>query len=304
MTSVSALRVVVDGDAVVALAAAGAFLRADPVANNLVLTLLEERAQHPEPGRFGWVADGSTVIGFGFQSPLEFHAAVTPMPPVAIEAFVAAFAEVAPELPGVFAVADTAARFAGCWAETLKVAATPVEGQRLYELRSLRPPSDISGHPRIASPRDTQLVLQWLEGFRAETGGPVASADTVARRVNSGVIVLWEEDEPVAMAGFTPPIAGVSRVGLVYTPPERRRNGYAAAVTTAASRQALSRGAGRCILFTQLDNPQSNAIYRRLGYEPIHENVRYRFTPPGSALARWSKRERPHGTRPTARAGR
>lgn len=36
-------------------------------------------------------------------------------------------------------------------------------------------------------------------------------------------------------------------------------------------------GASQCVLYTQLSNPQSNAISRRLGYEPVVEQLRYRF---------------------------
>ena len=72
-------------------------------------------------------------------------------------------------------------------------------------------------------------------------------------------------------------LARVTRVGLVYTPPEHRRHGYAAACTAAVSQAALDAGAACCVLYTQLSNPQSNAIYRRLGYEPIQETVHYRF---------------------------
>jgi predicted GNAT family acetyltransferase len=32
------------------------------------------------------------------------------------------------------------------------------------------------------------------------------------------------------------------------------------------------------VLYTQLHNPQSNAIYRRLGYQPISEHLRYEFS--------------------------
>jgi len=169
------LGVVVSGDAERALGETGTFLRSDPTTNNLVLTLLEERAKHPEPGRFGWVTDGSTVIGFGLQSPLEFHAAITPMQSSAVEAFVAAFAEIAPDLPGVFAVSDTAARFAGCWAETLKVPATPVEGQRLYELGTLHPPSGVSGHHR-------PIRNSCWDGWSASKSTPV---DLLRRRTPS-----------------------------------------------------------------------------------------------------------------------
>lgn len=277
-------RFTVSDDAERALAETGAFLRSDPAAHNLVLTLLEERARHPEPGRFGWIDDGSTVVGVVFQSPLDLHAALTPMPAPAVEAVASALSEIVPDLPGVFAAAETAARFAGCWAETRGVAATPVEGQRLYELVSLQEPRDVPGQALASSAADTELVLRWLMAFKSQTGGPAAAPDTVARRVGSGLIWLWDDEgpEPVAMAGVTPASAGVARVGPVYTPPEHRGHGYAAAVTCAATRAALSAGADRCVLFTQLHNPRANAIYRRLGYEPISENVRYRFAPASS----------------------
>ncbi|MEZ5170856.1 MAG: hypothetical protein R3A49_08945 [Acidimicrobiia bacterium] len=32
-----------------------------------------------------------------------------------------------------------------------------------------------------------------------------------------------------------------------------------------------------CILYTQLSNPTSNAIYRALGYEPAGDVLMYRF---------------------------
>ena len=38
----------------------------------------------------------------------------------------------------------------------------------------------------------------------------------------------------------------------------------------------LDRG-DRCVLYTDLDNPTSNAIYQRLGYEPVDEALRYAF---------------------------
>jgi predicted GNAT family acetyltransferase len=40
----------------------------------------------------------------------------------------------------------------------------------------------------------------------------------------------------------------------------------------------LAADADTCILYTQLGNPTSNAIYRAIGYEPVVEVVRYRFS--------------------------
>jgi predicted GNAT family acetyltransferase len=33
----------------------------------------------------------------------------------------------------------------------------------------------------------------------------------------------------------------------------------------------------RCILYTDLGNPTSNSVYRRIGYGAVAEGLRYRF---------------------------
>jgi predicted GNAT family acetyltransferase len=82
------------------------------------------------------------------------------------------------------------------------------------------------------------------------------------------------------MAALNRPAAGATRVGPVYTPPDLRGRGYASAVTAAVSRAALAAGAQEVVLFTDLANPTSNAIYRRLGYEPVEDRVILSFAAP------------------------
>jgi predicted GNAT family acetyltransferase len=149
--------------------------------------------------------------------------------------------------------------------------------QRLYALGSLDPPSGVPGRLRSAADEDVDLILTWVQGFEADTGSSIATADTVRRRIGAGQISIWDDRAPVAMATHTVALAGVSRVGLVYTAPERRGHGYGAACTAAVTQRALDAGAERCVLYTQLQNPQSNAIYRRLGYRPVSEHLRYQF---------------------------
>jgi ribosomal protein S18 acetylase RimI-like enzyme len=274
---VADVEIVMSGDAAETMARASDFLRGAPVANNLVLSLLEERAAHPEGGRFWTAAEAGTVVGVAFQSPLSLHAAITPMAPAAVYALVEAMAEEGPDLPGVFGDADTSSRFAGYWAEVRSVPVVPVEGQRLYQLGELVAPSGAAGRRRLADHDDEETIWSWLEGFGQETGGIIPERDSVRRRIADGCLSLWDNGEPVSMASFSPPVAGVSRIYLVYTPPAFRRRGFAAACTAAVSRAALQAGAEHCVLFTQLRNPQSNAIYRRIGYRAVVEQIRYSF---------------------------
>jgi GNAT superfamily N-acetyltransferase len=276
---VRGFRIETSNDARQTLARAAAFLRSAPVQHNLVLTLLEERSAHPEPGRYWTVLGADAVVGVAFQSPLSFHAAITSMPAAAIPALVDHMVEAAPDLPGVFGEADTSSRFAGQWAEVLKVPTSPVEGQRLYRLGSLSLPHGVPGQLRMAGEGDEDLVVSWIEGFRHDTGGHPPLPDVIRRRIADRFVSIWDHDGPVSMASFTPPVAGVSRIGLVYTPPSQRRRGFAAACTAATTEVALQGGADHCVLFTQLTNPQSNAIYRRIGYRAVAEQLRYAFTP-------------------------
>src|SRR5712691_1029018 len=66
-----------------ALAACEPYLVSRPVEHNVVLTVLRRRIADPMPGRYWWVDDDGSVVGFAMQSPLSFHAAITPMTPLA-----------------------------------------------------------------------------------------------------------------------------------------------------------------------------------------------------------------------------
>jgi predicted GNAT family acetyltransferase len=78
------------------------------------------------------------------------------------------------------------------------------------------------------------------------------------------------------MAGASAPVAGVARIGPVYTPPERRNHGYASALVAEVSSDVLAHGR-RCMLYTDLANPTSNSVYHALGYRAVGEALRYRF---------------------------
>jgi predicted GNAT family acetyltransferase len=81
------------------------------------------------------------------------------------------------------------------------------------------------------------------------------------------------------MAGSTRQVAGVVRVAGVYTAPAHRQRGYGGAVTAVATQAALDAGASAVVLFTDLANPTSNALYQRLGYRPVADRVLLRLTP-------------------------
>ena len=87
-----AITVTLERDPGVVLERAREFLASEPVAHNLILTLLHARVSHPEDGRY-WIASrGDKVAGVVFQSPLDFPVTVTPLADDIVGAVVAAIA--------------------------------------------------------------------------------------------------------------------------------------------------------------------------------------------------------------------
>src|SRR5215472_10953373 len=262
------------------LATVDELLRSDPVRNTVLLTVLASLS------RRGPMAFGDARPVLGWWSPDEVpRAAVlqTPPWPLLTTALPGDSAEeLARELAdrgvGLSAVngreADATA-LAVAWRAVTGIDGRTLQRQRLYQLGALvqpdRPPD---GAARIATAADATVIRRWLAAFAAETGAPEAAGALVTDRLDRGQLLFWElGGEPVSLAGHTDVIAGVARVGPVYTPPDLRGRGYAGGVTAAASELAISRGAKSVILFADLANPTSNSLYRRLGYEPVEDRV-------------------------------
>jgi predicted GNAT family acetyltransferase len=124
--------------------------------------------------------------------------------------------------------------------------------------------------------------VRFCTAFQDET--PTPSTDVlplVRERMDAQRLWLWEDAAgvPVSLAARTAAVAGVARIAPVYTPPERRRNGYAAAVTAACTADALARDAERVVLYTDLADPSANAVYQRIGFRPIRGRRVVHFNP-------------------------
>jgi hypothetical protein len=175
-----------------------------------------------------------------------------------------------------------------------------------------------SGRLRVAAAQDRALLAGWLAAFAAESreriGSPEALADDL---ISYGGAAFWEVPDrvpgtreaahflavpqqrdtprraqpayfPVAMAVVTRPVAGTVRISVVYTDPEHRRQGHAAALTLAVtlavltdSEQVLGQPsplakAEQVILITE--NRQERTVFR-LGYHLVDERAVLRFGP-------------------------
>ncbi len=182
-----------------------------------------------------------------------------------------------PELPGINALLDTARAVAGAWARRTGGSDHCRIAMAMHSLTTVvDPPRPGAGQLATATEADRELALRWWNDFVAEShvidGGPASRAATVDFRIGEGHLFLWrDEGEVVSMVSTNPAVAGVVRIGPVYTPPDARRRGYASSAVAAVSRAALNADAHTCMLYTDLANPTSNKIYADVGYRRIAE---------------------------------
>jgi hypothetical protein len=190
---------------------------------------------------------------------------------------------------------------------------------------SLETPGPV-GRLRVATGEDQELLADWLSAFAAEAAERISSPSGLAADLISyGGAVFWEvpvrpsrfrdaahhlaipyhrdpahsgepAHQPMALATLTRPVAGTVRISMLYTPQERRRSGYATALTLAVSRAvltgtvpggapgralgvlgAMSRHVREVVMITDKSRPDRWS--GRFGYQLVGERAVLRFGP-------------------------
>jgi GNAT superfamily N-acetyltransferase len=139
----------------------------------------------------------------------------------------------------------------------------------LHDLPALLAPRPCLGRAKACTRRDLDFVWSWALAFHheVENGTPPPQKTNIDRGLARGTYWFWTvDDQPVSYAGLHWPSANSSRIGPVYTPPERRGSGYASALVHHLAKRGSTNA--RCTLFTDHTNAVSNAIYQALGFRP------------------------------------
>jgi predicted GNAT family acetyltransferase len=182
------------------------------------------------------------------------------------------------KVPGVLGPNEAAKGVAEAWSEVTGRGYGLEQRLRVLALRKVTSPGPARGRLRRATDADVELVARWWCRFYREIFGEAdqEEADRGARlRIAEGDIYLWEDEQPVSMAMQTRPTRNGISVGLVYTPPELRRRGYASACVGELSRTLLESGWEFCALFVDLANVTARHVYERIGYAPICDYDEY-----------------------------
>ena len=248
-------------DAAQILARLDAAVAADPVRHTVLATI----AGDVRGGSAGWCAwDGEHVAARSDAAR-----------PVGLSAGWSDVDELVPALAGLPALRCVAGPPAAIDTIVRDLGRPVVDGtdERILRCDEVRPPPAVPGTARPAGAADADLLARWRTPYLIDVFGRVPPGldgpDWAVRMLSAGTTWLWADaGRPVSQAAVRRPLAGVARIGPVYTPPEHRGRGYASAVTAVAAQAVLAAGAVP-VLMTDLANPTSNKIYEAIGFRPV-----------------------------------
>jgi len=188
-----------------------------------------------------------------------------------------------PALPGANGPPSAVRSLAAAWRRRTGRPTRAARRMAIHELDEVvDPPRPPAGTLRHGHRAERDRLIAWWGAFAQEADSVSGSNPeaTVDARLDAGGLFVWDDGGPVSLVAISPPVAGATRIGPVYTPPEHRRRGYAGMAVAEVSRHALTNGADRCTLFTDLENPTSNKIYAEVGYRRTGDWEEQLFEPP------------------------
>ncbi len=181
------------------------------------------------------------------------------------------------DYPGVVGQEVTAQWFADAARDVGTRFGEPVP-QRIYALDHAPQATSADGAFRPIEPADVPLIAEWILAFSEEAvpHDPRPQRVELERTLAGEPYYLWEyQGEPVSMAKIARTTRHCAAISLVYTPPERRGRGFAAAVTAGTVRAAMEQGKTVACLYTDLRNPVSNRVYTKIGFKPVCDSRFY-----------------------------
>jgi len=149
--------------------------------------------------------------------------------------------------------------------------------QRVFKIESIQRKSPLEGRLVQAKKAHFPWLRTWMEDFaQAMDEEDLDGEEKLNELIEAKRLFLLEHDASyVSMAaGIRPFQSGIS-IAYVYTPAEYRNQGYATKCVELLTERLLENYA-YCTLYTDLSNPTSNSIYKKIGYRPVGDSVVYK----------------------------
>lgn len=267
------------------MAAAGGWLVASPVENNVLLVHGLDPNGVPPGDRdplFPTITDqdGKVVGAAFFRSP--YRMTISAMPAAAAVALAEYLAKEGEPVPGVSGPTEAAVAFSTRWTELTGQAIRQERAQWIMQATETERPENPNGRPRLATQDDLDTVAEWFTAGMRDSG---LSPEEIRRRTQHMVagqiaeqrLLVWEtaSGEPAGAAGWNPPLHGVVRPSGVFVSPDHRDGGIATLVLGEVVARALENGADACVCTHFLQYQSMQAVVEKVGFRKLLDVVEH-----------------------------
>lgn len=185
-------------------------------------------------------------------------------------------------LPGVSGEPHTVENFAEEYSKLNELQYHTYMTMESYFCPNVNKPFNVRGGIHQATQQDVEKVAQFMAGFSEGAYGvsvdPASQKSAAESAVNTGNLYLWVVDGvPVSMANVAHRSPRHGRINAVFTPPFLRKNGYASAIVAELC-FILGQEGLVPMLYADLKNPDSNKIYKNIGFVESGNIADFRFS--------------------------
>lgn len=253
------------------------FLQKNEAENNLILGLADSLAKNPNhysdlsPLLIS-IIENNSIVAAALMTP-PYNLVVTQAQPAQANALIESLIDYKIHVPGVLGPKQSSQFFAEAYCQRHELKQKEKMNERVYQADKVIHPAYPPGKMRPATKKDFPLLVDWGIGFIQDALLPQHEVERVSamteRKIEEESLFIWENGGAKSMASFQGHTPNGVRVGYVYTPEKHRQFGYGSAITASLTQYLLDEGKKFCFLFTDLSNPTSNSIYKKIGYREV-----------------------------------
>jgi len=174
------------------------------------------------------------------------------------------------KLPGIVAAPEFASSFSESYCRKSGKQGKQNVSLMAYACPAVKMPAGVPGQIEKAGEERTEIAAGFMRGFQMDCFHTEETREharaTAESKIKAGNLFLWNvEGKTVCMAAIAQRSPRGARIGYVYTPTAERKKGYASALVAQLS--LLVQGEALTpVLYADIENPDSNKVYKSIGY--------------------------------------
>lgn len=164
------------------------------------------------------------------------------------------------------------ASFSGLIQQMFGCSVRPLRHERVLKLNRRSADPFVAGYMRLATPIDTDQIVEWMDEVSIEQTKSPADENTkrsLLEEVRRGNVYVWEDGLMVSMLVRSMPTRHGIALEHLYTPTPLRNRGYARALVDALCSQLFQEGFAFCALTFDPGNAIAGHIFQRLGFTMV-----------------------------------